>query len=105
MWTLVMDMKIEICNISSIEVLVSRETDLGHDHAAVAGSEDQIGVMDFHAARLAEERHDEEPEQQQHVGCCNHSERYRSHRGCSADGKSAVPQKQADQRPVMPMIL
>ena len=36
----------------------------GHDHTAVAGGEDQIGVVDLHAARLAEERHDEKPEKQ-----------------------------------------
>ena len=49
------------------EVFVLRH-DLRHDHAAVAGGEDQVGIVDAHPAGLAEERHDEEPEQQQHDG-------------------------------------
>ena len=50
-----------------LEVLVLVD-DLGHDDAAVAGCEGQVGVVDAHAAGFAEEGDDEEPEQQQQRG-------------------------------------
>ena len=79
MWTLVMDMKIEICNISAAQILGLPHV-LRDDHTAVAGGEDQIGIVDAHAPRLAEERHDEEPEEQQERTALDPQERLRSHR-------------------------
>ena len=75
-----------------LEVLVLGD-DLRHDHAAVAGSEDQIGVVDAHPAGFAEEGYDEEPEQQQHEGA---EPQQRDVRIVDQQMVKQPPQKQAD---------
>ena len=75
-----------------LEVLVLGD-DLRHDHAAVAGSEDQIGVVDAHPAGFAEEGYDEEPEQQQHEGA---EPQQRDVRIVDQQMEKQPPQKQAD---------
>ena len=55
----------------AVEVLLLADH-LGHHHTAVARREDQVRIVDAHAARLTEEGHNEKPEQQQQDGAQPH---------------------------------
>ena len=67
---------------------------LGHHHAAVAGSEHQVGIVDAHAPRFAEERHDEKPEQQQEYRAAPQK---RSCRVADQQPVEQPPNQEADQ--------
>ena len=52
--------------------------DLRHDHAAVAGRENQVGIVYPHTAGFPEKRDDKEPKQQQSTALTHNSEIFES---------------------------